>query len=300
MTTRRIVLLVTLWLAVAGLCLFLGQRVQQRRAELGVARSRAVDLAAQAAQLKAKIAQLAQEVTHAEQDLASLPPPATSAADATVTPERQDMMAAWMVRLRRLHQLFDERADQRIPEMRLLTDADWLRVAKRSNLDTTEGAREALAAIRTAAAEKFVQQLSAAVRRFAAEQKDAMPATVSDLVPFFDPPADADMLVRYQVIPSNPRNSRQPRWGLETIQPIDSDFDMKYTVRSDGGWASSYGPWAWEPNFRERYTAARQSYAEAAATATAPRMADLIPYFNPPLSPELAAKVIAWEKREKR
>jgi hypothetical protein len=59
-------------------------------------------------------------------------------------------------------------------------------------------------------------------------------------------------------------------------------------------------PWAWIPDFREQSTHAYQAYAEAHQGTAAASLTDALPYFSPPLSPALAAKLIKAERETRR
>jgi hypothetical protein len=50
--------------------------------------------------------------------------------------------------------------------MRVLTDEDWLLVARNRQTDSEEDVRQALAAVRTAAKDRFVASLTEAIGRF--------------------------------------------------------------------------------------------------------------------------------------
>ena len=81
-------------------------------------------------------------------------------------PERESEISAWLARIARLKQLLEQHPEQRIPEMQLLTDEDWLLVGKKISLETEEGARKALAEIRNAAKVRFQPRLNAAIRKY--------------------------------------------------------------------------------------------------------------------------------------
>src|SRR5690606_14998907 len=87
------------------------------------------------------------ELTAARKQLAEIESLRASATGMEADPNG---LHAWLARERRLRELVKEQPDQVIPEFQLLTDDDWLRVARSSNLDTPEHRRRALAALRDA------------------------------------------------------------------------------------------------------------------------------------------------------
>jgi hypothetical protein len=276
---------------------------RQQEEPLTTLRRRAAQLSAEASTLRREGHRIARELADAEQQLAALPP--ARAAEAIVSPERQAELGAWLARVKRLHRLFDEHPEQRIPEMQFLTDQDWLRVAKRIDLDAADGPRKAFAAIRDAAAEHFTPQLSAALRKFRATSPSDTPPAITALASFFDTPPDPAMLARYELLKVTESFETSPRWRVQTKEAIDPDYDQRRYVDAyvDGrgyGSGSMGAPWGWIPNFREQSEMAYKAYATANKGTSAASIGDVLPYFNPPLSSALAEKLIKAEREQKR
>ena len=248
---------------------------------------------------------VAREVQEAERQLASIPTPATTAGAVEIAAERRAEMANWLKRVKRLKQLFDERPDQRVPEMKYLTDQDWLKVAKRVDLEAENGERKAFAAIRDAAAGHFTPQLSEALRKFATSSGDSAPPPMSVFARFLDPTADPEMLDRYEIIKTTEPYEKAQRWRVQTKAAIDADYDSRHYVdayvdgRGHGG-GSTGAPWAWIPDFRSQTERAHRAFTAANKGTSATGLADVLPYFNPPLSPALIEKLIKAEREQKR
>ncbi|MCY7281309.1 MAG: hypothetical protein LH610_10525, partial [Sphingomonas bacterium] len=68
---------------------------------------------------------------------------------------RQADTAAWIARVRRVEKLFTEYPEQRVPYLRLLTDADWLRATLRLKFDNASSNGQALLKLRTAASFRY-------------------------------------------------------------------------------------------------------------------------------------------------
>ncbi len=298
--TRRSLLAFTLTAsALVGVVGYETYLAQQQDEPLRVLRRQAPLLARETSALLRERDTLARDLAEAERQLAALPPLRPAAPE--VSPERHSEMKAWLARVKRLHRLFDERPDQRIPEMQFLTEEDWLRVAKDIQFDSDETTRHALAALRTAAAEKFTPQLTAALRNFAKNPPEN-PPTILALERFADPPIDPGLLVRYEL---SKTTETPPRWKVQTKAPVDADYDTRHYVdvyvdgRSNGR-GSMNAPTAWIPDFQQQAMRAYQAYAKANNGASPQGLTEVLPYFNPPLSFAHAEKLIKAEREQKR
>lgn len=279
--TTRYIIFGALLFAI-GAALFQGTRVlRQQRADLG-------ELTARAASLEDQLARLGREHAAAEHDLAearrqlgelpSAPDPATAAARA-----REGEMTAWLGRVRKLKQLFEQRPGQRIPEMRLLKPDDWLSVAKQYSLDDEKEIRRALALVRSAAISEFTNQIGPAIRaRATALGNNARPANAQEVAPYLANPANGDLLADFTVATMSNGGRGAPGWELQQSAAIDSEYDNRASVSQNSSGSMS-APFAWIPDFRDRITQAAKAYATAHPDQPAPRStADVMPYVNPP------------------
>ncbi len=317
MNSTRLLALVTVLVVLAGL-LFQGSRMLSRqRAQLAAAQQRTEDLNRQlAARDRARDATLS-ELALAEKQLAQLSPARTDTKNLDSRTADAEF-APWIARVKRLQQLVEQHPDQRIPELRLLTDDDWLLVARRNKLDSGEDVRRALAAVRTAAKNRFVASLTEAIQRFNAaatpDQTVAVPrpgrggapgdgsvtlvrippATAMDLAPYLQNPADAAVLTRLAIFPNG------SGWKLQEKDTIDPEYDGGYWISSNFGRVSGSvtpAPWAWlPPDFDERSLRANNAYLAANNGLPAPGFAERLPYFDPPLEPAIAEKFLKAER----
>lgn len=205
---------------------------------------------------------------------------AEAAAPATVNPllstrERD----AWLARARQLKQLFASRPDQAIPELRLLTDRDWLRLAKDARFDSGEQIKKALAQARTQAKGHFVAKLDAALRAYTKQPGGQLPAAISELIPFMETPPDPQMLNRYHMTRSGSAVGRATDWAIEEKTLIDRENDAHFHVQATGGYGANSGLGSELLAPLER---AQHAY-EQVHGHDAEHPADLVPYFNPPL-----------------
>jgi hypothetical protein len=308
----------TLALGVIGGTLYQGARILTRqRADLQQAQQRTARLQQELAVQSRTHEAARRELTLAESqlnELSRLSLVAASFDSRSADPE----FASWIARSKRLRQLVEQHADQRIPEMRVLTDDDWLLVARRSKLNSEEDVRQALAAIRTAAKDRFVASLTEAIRRFIAaatpDQSVAVPrpgrggapgdggvtlarippVTVMDLAPYLQNPADAEVLTRLALFPND------SGWKLQEKDAIDPEYDGGYWISANARRVSggvTRAPWAWlPPDFNERSLRASSAYIADHNGLHSPGFAETLRYFDPPLEPAIAEKILKAEQ----
>jgi hypothetical protein len=287
------------FLALLGLAGHEALTVRQQSRQLVTLRERAAQLAAEEAALRRQHEAEVADLAAAERQLAALPPARADAPGDTA--ERRKVISAWLARVKKLRRWFDEHADQRIPEMRFLTDEDWLRVTQHTDLESDEERRAALAAIRNAAERRFLPQLSAALGKLVSAAPPPA-TTVAALRPFFDPPIEATILDRYELALTT---EGRPQWRVQTKAPLDPEHDLRSyaTAQTDGlGYVSGSTPppWAWTPGLREQTKRAYDAYYRANKGTSPPRVAEALPFFDPPLAPAVAEKLLKAERDRQR
>lgn len=303
MTSSLLFASTTALVLVAGL-LWQGERgLTRQRTQLAAAQQRTENLNGQLeARNRAREATV-NELTLAEKQLAQLPPARTGATTGGAGSGETEF-AAWIARVKRLQHIVKQRPDQRIPEMRVLTDDDWLFATRNRQMDSEEDIRRALAAVRTAAKDRFVAALAEAIKRFntgatpdqtaalprpgpgGATTRRLPPATVMDLAPYLQNPADAEVLSRLALFTDG------PSWKLQEKDPIDPEDDGGYRITSDGLGSVSRAPWAWlPPDYGERSRRAIQAYQAAHNGHPPSEPAETLSYFDPPLEPATAEKI---------
>jgi hypothetical protein len=293
MRSRRLLFIAACLLV--GVVLFEGARrlAHQRMHLQGLQRSAAALRAELTAQRqKRKDAQ--QELALAEHQLAELP-----AADLPGDErERRAAIQEWLARLKRLKHFFDGHPDQCIPEMRYLTEEDWLHAAKDAELDSDEGFREALAAARSAAKSRFQARLGSAIRKFIQVNRGEVPTNILALAPYLEDVADATILDRYAIQTAGlPTRNGAQMWATEEKAPIDADYDFRYLANSGGGGGVMSPPLAWIPDYRARSTQAYRDYETANKGRSPESIDDVLPLFNPPLDAALIERIVKAQRK---
>lgn len=283
-----------LWAAAlaVGVALFLAER-----RTVDAQGSRLTALAADHERLQREIARLRQETdaaTRAARDTTASVEQLESATHAANSNPLALESSAWLSRFHQLKQLFASRPDQRIPEMDLLADRDLLMCARDASFATDDGTRRALASVRTAAKQKFVRSLAKAVRDYKKANHDQLPADAAALAPFLPPPLNATHLSRWEVPP--PKAGHPVHNLLTEKSAIDPDHDSRLWLQASGGTSAMSPPLAWIPDYTTRSLAARQAFGRANHGVTAPNLAALIPYFDPPLDAATAEKLLRSDR----
>jgi len=108
----------------------------RHRAQQLALQQHATRLERQIAAARARLDATRSQLASAERDLAALP-----AADSDAGRDRDAEVATWLARVRTLKQLLAQDPAQRIPELQLLDDDDWLNAARNAKTDTEEHRR---------------------------------------------------------------------------------------------------------------------------------------------------------------
>lgn len=296
---RRSVFLCAL-IFVGGIGLFQTDRaLDHRRARVVLLREKTLAAEQQLATQRQTLATLSRDLSAAEAHLAALPLYSTPADGADPTSHPPEI-AAWLANVRRLKKIFSDHPEQRIPEMRLLTDEDWLRASHRVSLANDEDIRRTLAAVRSAAVARFKVPLLQAFVAYAKAGDKTAPTSATALAPFFANPSDAESLSRYDIVVTNlPKNLLAlgaVTWSLLERSAIDEDFDTRHRFNPNGGGSSASGISAWHPDLMERTGQATRAFTAANPAVASPSTSQLLPYFNPPLAPAIAEKLLKAER----
>lgn len=298
---KRWRLLVLAAALVVGLGTFVLEKrlISAQRGQIQLLTRQIADTTRQFAALRHQRDGTARDLALAEQQLLRLPPVAV-AIRSPATGARDLATDAWVARTRQLRALVAENSTQVIPEMQLLTDEDWMRVAQHAAFETDAQRREALAALRAAAKIKFITRLSSAAQKWTlAEGIGKTPASVAEFAPYFESLVDPAILQRYEIVAES-RPSSRAGWQIREIAAIDEDYDTRYSVEATGGYGwSGGGPLTWNADYSSRVQRAYRAYATANPGAGATGVAQIVPYIDPPLPATVIEKLLRAERERK-
>ena len=91
----------------------------------------------------------------------------------------------WLSNLDQLRSLFNQRPNQSIPELALVSEEAWFAAAKTAKLDSEENVRRTLSSIRKIAEERMFTNLSTALQAYLKNQEATLPDNLAQLSPFF-------------------------------------------------------------------------------------------------------------------
>lgn len=294
MTRSRLVLLGLAWLALLAFAGHEFRAAAQNRAAHDAAKAELRRLRHEADDLRRASSATTAEIALAEKQLEAAAPAVVSDRGAA----QQNEIASWVDRVKRLRQLFADQPEIAIPEMRLLTEDDWLRVAKNARFDTEKSTRLALAEMRATAIRQFQSRLTSALAAYNKAFPNQKPASVQALAAYFAAPIDPEILDRYELQdPSGPSGFGPSKWFVQNRAPIDFTYDSRFRISTNSAF-QNIGAYAWIPDYHDRSRQAEQDYAKVNSGRRPAHIADAIPFFKPPLAPDVAAKLI--ESEEKR
>jgi hypothetical protein len=282
-------------IAAAGATWFYERReIDRQKSWLATERSRASRLQQQLVGLQQQRDEALHTAAEAEHDLHSHPPAETATA---VDPVRTDQIAAWSARLKRVKQSFTDLPTQAIPELKLLTDLDWLSLARTLPADSDLDLKKARSAARALAIPRFTRSLGAALRDYTAANDGNLPTDITQLIPFFKTPADPDILQRYVMTGSgNVRTMKGEAIGERA--PVDEDLDPYYSVSATGGSASGSRA---KSHYDRAAFQALGDFGSANKGQSAKTVADLLPYVrDQTVRPIIEARVRFEAENRKR
>ena len=154
--------------------------------------------------------------------------------DATLTGNNPSEIAmkAWLNRVIALKQRLEQSPDQKIPELELLTEDDWLNVTRRE-LTTDVDYRRAFSSLRSAVEIRFGDMLSSALRKYLAANGNQFPTELSQLQPYFASPVNEVAWQRYAVLPAAEVGRMampKDKWVISQKAPVDEQFDSRLVV----------------------------------------------------------------------
>lgn len=294
--SRSTGMLLALLAGAVGVGCYEALALQEERGQRAALRDRAAERANELTALRRAHEAALREVAEAERQFTALAP--TKVAPVAPSPlaiERD----AWLARVKQLMRHFDEHPEQRIPEMRFLDEGNWLR-ATFAPLGSRVEFRTALASVRSAAQTKFGEQARAALTKYSAAAGDTLPADITALAPYFEPPVEPAILARYEMIRFDYNAGIRGPLAVRLRAPVDAAYDSRPVYYARG--SSNTAPMAaWNPDFSARQARAVNAYVQAnPGAADNPPFREVVRFFDPPLPADVIEQVEFYEKKNGR
>jgi RNA polymerase sigma factor (sigma-70 family) len=220
----------------------LAEQIQQLQQELNDATNQLVSLGAENERLKSnpnetELLKLRGEVTQmrmAQQQLAQSKKIAMDIND----PAMQHFLAA-KAAATEINKYLDQMPDKKIPELKLLTDVDWLNATKEAKFDTDADIRKTLSNLRSLAKNRM--PMGRSLYAFTSANNGQLPTDLSQLKPYFQSNLDSALgetplddatldaiFARYTLLHTgNLSDFTQETWFIIEKAPVDKDYDSR-------------------------------------------------------------------------
>jgi RNA polymerase sigma factor (sigma-70 family) len=302
MTTLQKTLISTLLAVAIGATLYEARRASAARATAEEAQRQQAPLSDQVSQLTEQRDQALKRLDATRQDLEELRRSSTDLlamraennrlredvrslsrskpVNPSAASETEAALKTWLVRVDQLKQRLQLSPDQKIPEMQLLSDQDWLNAAK-GNLETEEDYRSAMASLRNAAQQKFAALAEPALDKYLKANNLQFPTDPTQLQPYFKQPLDAAILQRYTIKSADTYPNMRVGDGSVITQSsiVDEGRDSRIVIGSSG-----YGSFDAldSSNLRASLDPVMRAFADANNGREPSEPADLQPYITTP------------------
>lgn len=176
-----------------------------------------------------------------------------------------------------------------IPELRLISDKEWIDAVAKGPLETDDDYRQALNQLRSSAKSRFGQTMQKALKQYAQAQDGMLPGEISQLQGYFDRAVDPSLLARYELTQTGRLAdvANSPNLITEIAPPVDEEYDTLHKFGLNGMSTHSVN------RTISALQAATRAYA-AANNGLLPREpSQLAPYLQQPLDPVRVQKHLA-------
>ena len=129
-------------------------------------------------------------------------------------------------RINQLKQWLGEHPAEKIPELKFLSDRDWLDAAPAAE----NGFDAAMSLLRANAEMQVAGRFFGALRGYGRDHDGQFPAEVAQLKPYLDPPVDDDVLDRYVILPATnlvPELRGDGDWVITEKAPVNEALDTR-------------------------------------------------------------------------
>lgn len=140
----------------------------------------------------------------------------------------------WKANETKLRKLFADHPEKRVPELVLVSDDQWLGIAKYADLNSETGIRKAQSEVRHQAKNDFMPDLMSALNIFVNANDGVLPTDLNQLQQYFKQPVDEAILQQYKLTATGKYTSG---FVVRDKSVIDPEYDEIWQVGPNG-----YGP----------------------------------------------------------
>ena len=205
--------------------------------------------------------------------------------------------SAWLSRLTQLKQHLDQSPGMKIPELKYLTDAAWLKAAQ-AKLETEDDYRRAFAALRSSAEGAVGTTLQSSLRKYLAANNNVFPSDIGQLKPYFDSPVEEAILQRYEIVPASDLKSIKlgdAAWLITQKAPVDEEYDSRMAISATSVGSVNY----FRDSMMQTLDAAFTAYKSANNGELPADLSKVAPYITTAAERTALQKAIDFEARQK-
>jgi hypothetical protein len=144
-----------------------------------------------------------------------------------------DEMPRMQARVARLRQWLEEMPEEKIPELKFLSEDDWIRRVD-DPLVTDDDYRSAMSDLRMDADGRFARKAFPALQQYVEVNNGQFPTDLSQLNPYFEAPIDDAILQRYEIVPTKSLVSSLAElggdWLITEKAPINKELDLRTAI----------------------------------------------------------------------
>jgi hypothetical protein len=139
-------------------------------------------------------------------------------------------------RVSQLKEFLAANPSESIPELRYMTEKEWLWLAGEKTPDTQEGYQRAMSLARlTVEATLAHEILHPALKQYASDHNGEFPRDPSDLKPYFKTPVDDAILQRWHILPGRKlinlsATIQNQDWLITQKAPVNRAIDQRIVV----------------------------------------------------------------------
>lgn len=296
MKNRSYLIALTAIAAASATWLYESREIDRQKISLAAERARLSHLHQSLADLQRQRDEALRATAEAEREL-QLRSAASGSPSALADPARAAQTKAWLANVKRLKQSFADLPTQSIPELKLLTDLDWLTLARTFPGDSDLDLRKARSAARKLAIPRFTRSLGSALNAYTAANEGMLPADIAQLVPYFKTPVEPELLQRYTMTASGNIHTAKGEVIGERA-PVDDELDPYQMVNAKGS-PSASDSWA-ESRYQRAAMQAIRDFTAAHPGQSAKTAAELAPYVRDPTAQPIVEAMAQFEREQRK
>jgi len=229
------------------------------------------------------------EVARLRNDARELARLQAAAANTGYDPSIHATLQTLAARATQLKRYLEQVPNSKIPELQFVTDKEWIDAVAKTGLETDEDYRQALSNLRSSAKHLVGSKLQKALKQYTDEHGGTLPAEISQLQPYFNPPIDPSMLQRYQIAQTGSLADASPKepFIAEIAPPVDDEYDTRFEFRLNGTSSRSVS------RTGDALEAAARAYAGANNGLLPRDPSQLSPYLQQPVDSDRIQKFLA-------